>query len=175
MKIYNLDSVLSNLSGKHLFLDNTALVLLVSYFKQLGDFFIRLKEIDCALLTIPSVVFEFQRTDNLEIFNTRTSFISSYLTIYSIEKHLQELEDLVPVIHKVKGNIGYTDFLLYCCLYKFEGSMLLTENHKDFTTNILERVNIFTIDTDEQQLRNTGLYQFSKKKYERVITSILSS
>lgn len=174
MKIYNLESVLSSLKGKHLFLDNTALILLVNYIEIFSDFLIKLKEVNCELLTIPSVAFEFQRTDNIEAFNKRTTFLKTYVTTYSIERHLQEMEDLVPVIHRIKGNISYPDFLLYCCLYKFEGSMLLTENHRDFTTNILDRVNIFTVDAENANLRNTGLYQFDKSKYEKVVSSILS-
>lgn len=175
MKIYNLASVLSSLKGKHLFLDNTALILFATYFEEFADFFAQLKSSECVLLTIPSVAFEFQRTDNVKTFNKRTSFLTSYISIYSIEKHLQEMGELVPIIHKVKGNISYPDFLLYCCMYKFDGSMLLTENHKDFTTNILDRINIFTIDTEDSHLRNTGLYKFNKVKYEKVARSILST
>ncbi len=175
MKIYNLDSVLIDLEGKHLFLDNTALILLVSYIEEFSDFLIELKEVECVLLTIPSVAFEFQRSDNIEILNKRTEFLNSYIEIYSIERHLRELEDLIPVIHKIKNAISYTDFLLYCCLYKFKDSILLTENHKDFTTNILDRLNIFTVDNDGQNLRNSGLYRFNQNKYEKVVSSILSS
>ena len=147
----------------------------MNYREQFSEVLYKLRKENCAFLTIPSVAFEFQRTDSIEGLNKRTDFLNTYTKIYQIERHIHEFDEVITVLQKIKGKISYSDFLLYCCLYKFAGSMLLTENHKDFTTNILDRVTIFTIDNEGPNLRTTGLYCLNKTKYEKVVTSILSN
>jgi len=128
-----------------------------------------------ALVTIPSVAFEFSRTDSIAGYDTRANFIKNFLDIYPIEKHLQNFIPLIPVLQRLHGKMSYSDFLLYCCLYQFQGSMLLTENHKDFIPTILNRYGIFTIDRGERDIRNIAMYIFDHKKFERAAEDILKT
>ena len=73
MKIYNLNSILTNLQDGLLFLDNTSLILLLNYREQFSEVLYKLRKENCAFLTIPSVAFEFQRTDSIEGPNLRTT------------------------------------------------------------------------------------------------------
>jgi hypothetical protein len=174
MKIYNIED-LSRYKAGYLFLDTSSLIAIISYFKEFSGILNTLKENGIALVTIPSVRFEFSRTNNIENYNIRAGFIKDYVSIYPIEKHLQSFTPLIPVLHKIHGRLSYPDFLLYCCLYKFSpNAILLTENHKDFTPTLLDRELTLTLDReDESQIRNISLYSFSQEKYNKAAESIL--
>lgn len=64
MKIYNLLEIVSYAKEGYLFLDTTALVAMVNYEEYFSDLLSKLRDVDCPILTIPSVVFEFTRTDS---------------------------------------------------------------------------------------------------------------
>lgn len=173
MELYYRKEIIDNLGFGFLFIDNCSLILISTYQKEFGEVLESLKEQDRVLLTIPSIAFEFLRTDNLKTRNTRTQFLKSYITVYPIEKHLKGFDNaLTPIVQKVSPGASYSDFLLHYCLYKFPGSYLLTENHKDFKTSLLDRKSIFTIDTDKD-IRNTALYGFSSDKYEKIAAKVL--
>jgi hypothetical protein len=175
MKIFYDKNLISKLAGGFLFLDTNSLISLINFEGLFTDFLIEIKNVDCALLTIPSVVFEFSRTENIGEYNKRTAFIKAIVDVYHIEKHLEEMQELVPVIHKIGGRLQYTDFLLYACLYHFKNkAFLMTENHKDFQTSILDRDIVLTIDTDGIQIRNTGIYSLNFDKYNKAAQKILS-
>lgn len=150
MKIYNLGG-LSNYNVGYLFLDTSSLIAIISYFKEFSDCLTTLKRNGRALVTIPSVAFEFSRTNNIANYNTRARFLKEFVSIYPIEKHLQNFTPLIPVLHKTNGRLSYPDFLLYCCLYQFPPSVLLTENHKDFTPTLLDRELTLTIDREDEK------------------------
>ncbi|MCX6783499.1 MAG: hypothetical protein NT141_00285 [candidate division WWE3 bacterium] len=95
-------------------------------------------------------------------------------SIYPIERELENLKNFTVVLQKIKGTISYTDFLMYCCLYKFPKAYLLTENHKDFTTEILERRYIVTIDTDKE-IRHQAFYQISLDKFKKAEAAFAKS
>jgi hypothetical protein len=176
MKIWYGSGLLAELQDKYLFLDTTALIVAISFEKEFSKLFEEIKLVKCEFLTIPSVVFEFTRgSTSLKQFNERVEFIDKTLgvSVYPIEKHLDKLEDLIVILQRISGGISYTDFLLCACLYKFKKSYLLTENHKDFPTEVLDRKSIITIDTGGRQVRNTAIYQFSKRKFDKVAESIL--
>lgn len=174
MKIYFQESLLSENKIKYLFLDNTTLILFLNYIQEFSDFIAKLKSNGCVFLTISSVVFEFSRTDSIEGYNKRISFLETYVdTIYPIEKHKKDFTDLILILQKIKGKLSYSDFLLYCCLYKFPDAHLITENHSDFSVQILDRTNILSIDTQDDQIRNTATYTFSKEKYANIAEKLL--
>lgn len=139
-----------------------------------SDFIVRAKKNGNVFMTIPSITFEFTRTDSIDTYNSRIDFLNKYIDIYPIEKSLEFYQTIVPIIHRLKGKISYPDFLLYCCLYQFnKKALLLTENHNDFSTDILDRIDIITIDGGDKQIRNTGLYQLNLEKFDKAAKSIL--
>jgi len=160
-------------SPSYLFFDTSSLNLIIQYEKQFVDLLKTLNDSSIAFTTIPSVYFEFSRTDDFNVFIKRKSFFQSILRVYPIETHYQEYKHLIPILHKIKKTASYTDFLLYCCLYKFSNSYLITENHRDFTTSLLDREQIITVDGDGEQIRNTAIYSFNKDKYEKIAEHIL--
>lgn len=172
MEIHYHKEIISNLGVGYLFIDTCTLILVTSYLEQFGEIISQLEQQGKVLVTIPSVAFEFTRTNNVESYNTRARFLNNHVSIYPIEKHLGGFNALTPVVQKINPGASYSDFLLYCCLYKFNQSHLLTENHKDFTTALLNRETILTVDT-EKQIRNTALYSFSMPKYEKIAAQIL--
>src|SRR5258708_1221461 len=175
MKLYYQKETIFNLGVGYLFIDTCTLILITNYQKEFANILDELKAQGKQLVTIPSVAFEFTRTDSISAYNTRTKFLENYVSIYPIEKYLDGLNNaLTLIVQKLNPNASYSDFLLYYCLYKFDSKQthLLTENHKDFKTAILDRESIFTIDTDKD-IRNTALYSFSTIKYEKVAAQIL--
>ncbi len=173
MEIYYRKEVIDTLGVGYLFIDNCSLILISSYQKEFSNILSSLKDQGKVLVTIPSIAFEFSRTDNIQVYNTRRKFLEDYVSIYPIEKHLKGLSNALTItVQKIAGNASYSDFLLYYCLYHFREAHLLTENHKDFKTAILDRETVITIDTDKD-IRNTALYSFSSTKYERFAAKIL--
>lgn len=132
-----------------------------------------MKKSGCTFLTIPSVLFEFTRgTESIQDFNKRAKFITDFSSIYPVEKHLEDLEDLTVVLQRIQGQMSYTDFLLIACLYKFPKAFLISANHKDCPLDILDRKYIITVDTGKD-IRNYGIYQFSTEKFNKAAERIL--
>ncbi len=173
MKLYYQKEIIDNLGVGYLFIDTCTLILLTTYLEEFSSVLRSLKDQGKELITIPSVEFEFLRTDNLLVYNSRAQFLKDYVTVYPIEKHLDKLSSALKLtIQKVAGTASYSDFLLYYCLYTFHHAHLLTENYKDFKTSLLDRESVFTIDTDKD-IRHTGLYRFSPVKYEKIAATLL--
>lgn len=173
MKIYYDCEILSNLENSLLFLDTSSLIAVTTYENLFSNFLTEIGKVNCEMVTIPSVLFEFSRTESIDIYNKRMKFIENYVNVYPIERHYDQYEELIPILHRIRGRISYTDFLLYCCLYQFSKSFLLTENHTDFSTTILNRLLIITLDKDDQEIRNSAVYALSKEKFEKAAANIL--
>lgn len=169
MKILHTPSLVPDLKNCDIFLDTNALI---GFFNK-SDFRELFSKTSCGLITIPSVVFEFTRgSQDIDTFNLRTKFIDEICTVYQIEKHLDEFHELIVVLQRLRGSISYTDFLLSACLYKFPGALLLTENHRHFPTEILDRKYLITLETDSE-IRNYGLYKISLTKFNKAGDNIL--
>lgn len=139
------------------------------------DFFDGLKLNKCEFVTIPPVIFEFTRgTQTLESFADRQEFLHNLTTIYPIDENDEDLREFTIVLQKIKGDIHFTDFLLIACLYKFPHAYLLSANHKDCPSELLDRKGIITIDTDKE-IRNYGIYKFSQEKFDKAAESILKA
>jgi len=174
MKIFKSASV-DFLNDKILFLDNNSLIAIINNEQVFKPFLKDLDDCRCVLATIPSVVFEFTRTDNVDGYNKRKRFIKSIIgLIFPIEKYIDKFSDLILILQRIKGNISYSDFLLYCCIYNFLGNgFLLTENHHDFSTALLNRKLLFTTDDEKETIRNIAIYEFDRSKYDKAAENIL--
>lgn len=173
MTILQDPNLASSLKNKWLFLDTNTFVAALYYNDPFRKLLIDLKNQDCALVTIPPVLFEFTRGAKSVIdFIKRSNFIQNLATIYPIQKHIEQLMEFTVVCQRVNPLISFTDFLLIACLYKFPNSYVLTENHKDFSLAILDRQSIITLDT-EKDIRNHAIYHLSKIKFDKAAASIL--
>jgi len=175
MKILHDSILVDDLKNSYLFLDTNVFIGALLSELPIYEFLKNLSSHGCSFLSIQSVLFEFTRGGGtIENFHKRAKFIIEDLktTIYPIEKELGNLEDLIVVLQKIKADASYTDFLLTACLYKFPNAFLLTENHKDFPTEILDRKHLITVDTDKE-IRNYAVYQFSLEKYAKAAENIL--
>ena len=167
-RLYYLEKDICDLTrNSFLFFDNNALIAfilnpdlfvnLISLFDQRG----------LALTSIPSVRFEFLRQDSYDNLKIRINFFNKYIGLYPIEKHLDTLKTLIPVIQKASYKCSYPDFLLYCALYKFKSrSYLLTSDHKDFNQSLLDRKTVITVD-NSKEIHNLAIYTFSEEKLNK--------
>lgn len=175
MDIFYHQSLPTKLSYSHLFLDTNTFIGAISFPEIFETLFKELKGVNCAFVTIPSVVFEFTRgTESIKDFNKRAKFITDLSLVYPIERYLDGLEDLIVVLQRIQGSISYTDFLLLACLYKFPKSFLISANHKDCPNEILDRKFVITVDTDKD-IKTYGVYQFSLEKFNKAAENILNS
>lgn len=162
------------LSNSTIFFDNNALIGLLNK-PELLNFFLDLRtQGGCEFLTIPSVVIEFARTDDISNYNERMRFIDQIFTVYPIEKHIDPRDPELFLFNKV-AKCSIVDLLLYMTLYKFQNAYLFTENHKDFHTALLDRKSLVTIDDGSKQIRNYAFYTLNTQKMETVTRSILTT
>lgn len=172
MKIFNSASD-NYLKDSFLFFDTGTLITIVENQKDFSIFLDNLKKINCAFLTIPSVAFEFSRTDNISKFKERNVLLSNF-TIYPIEKQFKDIKtDLIYILQKLSSTSSYTDFLLHYCLMVFKNrGYVITGDHKDFSISILNRTSIITLES-EKEIKNLAIYQISIEKYEKASKNIL--
>ncbi len=176
MKIYYDLKQVSKLKDSFVFFDTNTFIGAFIYPDLFNQLFNDLKKEGCAFLTISSVAFEFTRgTRTIEEFNDKAEFLKTLASTYPIEKDNYKFKELTIILQKVKGEISYTDFLLIACLHKFvANSYLLSSNHKDCPTELLDRECVITVDT-EKDLKNYGLYKFSEHKFNRIAENILKA
>jgi len=178
MKIYKSTEDVDFLKNGILFLDNNALVAIINNEVDFAPFLKTIIDNQCILMIIPSIGFEFSRTDSIKDYSRRNEFIKEYLTVYPIERYMEKqiakLKEYIFVIQNIMGKISYSDFLLYCCLYLFPiNGFVMTEDHHHFSTILLERKILLTTDDDRETIRNLAIYGFNKTKYEKAAQNIL--
>lgn len=177
MTILHDPKLISSLKNKYLFLDTNTFIAASKHGDYIGKLLLDLRNNDCSLITIPSVLFEFTRTaQSVSDFDKQTKFLRSLATIYPIERSLGESKIKVFMIiqQRICPGIKYTDFLLSACLYKFPDSYLMTEDREDFSLRILDRKFIITFDSDKD-IRNHSIYAFSQPKFNKVAEKILKN
>jgi len=176
MKIYKNSVFVSDLKDGYIFFDTSALIATLNFETIYKEILVELKKNDCIFLSIPAISIEFSRTDSIEGYNKRINFLKSLsLGFYSIEKNISEnIFPLNIVLQRINQKIDYTDFLLYFCLFKFRTAFLFTENHSHFSTNLLDRTQILTIDQGNDQIRNMAFYKFSEEKYQKILEKLKS-
>ena len=159
-----------------LFFDNSALVALINHEDVFGKLINEFRELRCSFAIIPSLFFEFTRTDSVANYNKRVHFLKNHIDmIYPVEKDNAQLKELTVVLQRVKPQLSYTDFLLHCCMYKFrDKGFVITENHRDFSLELLDRKYIITVEDDKNsQIRNTAIYSLNIDKFNKAAENIL--
>lgn len=175
MKIYNLSDLISS-TASWLFLDTAVFIYASKNEEEFADIFDKLKKKGCALITIPSVAFEFTRgSSSVSKFNERYGFLSEIATIWPIERQWDKLEKEIVILQKCLGKrkVSYTDFLLMLATITFRGSNLLTTNHHDITEVIFDRESMLTLDQGKDNPVNIVLYGINQKRYSRRKSNLL--
>lgn len=165
-------NLVNDLSTKYLFIDTNVLVGMLNYPKLFATLLDELSDAGCAFITIPQVLFEFTRgVYSISDYKKRTEFLpANNISIYPIDRHLNEFEELPLIVHKVSKGISYTDFLLCLCLCKFPSAYLMSED-RGIPTAIFDRKHLITVDT-EKDLRTFGIYAHSMEKLDSVADTI---
>jgi len=178
MKILKDFSLNVEFGNVNLLIDTNILITAINYPEYL-KFLIDLKSCGCGLITVDSVYFEFIRgSDCIDTLNFRINFFKELkISVYPIEKKLDNLQDGIVVLQKFLKNSDYADFKLCLCLYEFRNSSLekyyiLTENHKHFPLDILNRKHLITLDNG-LEIRNHAMYEISNEKLNKAAENIL--
>ncbi len=155
------------LRSKHVLLDANFLIDASLFEREAADLFIELINLDCDLLAIRAVILETlggtkdeamlnDRVDYLEIifgrpFNTMVGL--------PIERDLPAKADMLAFSRQC-NKFSSTDFELFSTLkkYKSSGMLLITRNHKDFTSKICKREGYITL-FGNKEIRTYGVYQ----------------
>jgi hypothetical protein len=168
---YQKEDFLAFRRNTFLFIDNNALITFIENTTLFFEVVSKLKPLGIELTCIPSVLFEFSRTDSLVNQQKRLKFYNEYIRTYPIEKHLNDFKRIMPVVQISSKNASYPDFLLYCALYKFIGKSYLITSDKDFNLTLLDRKTIITIDNDKQ-IHNLFIYEMSLLKLNKFIRKL---
>jgi predicted nucleic acid-binding protein len=134
--------------------------------EELRDLLHEFKSHNCALITIPSVFFEFIRGSNsIDSFNKRSEYLESLVTIFPIEKIVDQLEEFIVIYQKYADKAEYSDFLLAACAFHLDSS-ILTENVKDFPSGIFSKQAVITL-YDDSKVRNYSILHVDKGRYRQ--------
>lgn len=145
--------------------------------EPLIEFLVALKrDSQCALTTIPSVVFEFTNgSSELKIFNERREFISAIVDSINPAKYINDIDDFSVVMAKVNAqNKSYTDFLLAASLYHYRHAKVyfLTTDLKALPS-FFDREFVITVEEKSNEIRNFGLYSFNEAHYIKSAQSVI--
>ncbi len=180
MKIQHTHSLATDLNNKYLLLDTTVFIN-ASKSDPFLDLLTSISEGGCALITIPSVVYEFSRNaDTIKGYNERLDFIKGLnVTVLNRVEEILEQEQVFKIAYaksfskKDKGP-SYTDALLCTVAYKYRKNkmLIMTANHKDMPKSMFDRTELITIDI-AGDLRNEAIYQLSTSKLNSTIEALL--
>lgn len=122
-------------------------------------------EADCALTTIPSVLFEVTNgSTTLEVYNERTEFVTSLVDAINPMKFMNDLSDFSVIMSKINAaNKSYTDFLLAACLYNYRHAKvyLITSDLRALPV-FFPRKHIITVEERSGNVKDFGVYIFDE-------------
>lgn len=168
--------LLKTLNHKTLFLDTNVFSVAFRY-PQFGEFLTDILDQDCALVTIPSVLFEVTRgSSSLEIYNQRATALKELVTYTDPMTYLSEVDEFSVVMAKLQkaDKVQYTDFLLAACLYKYQASKpyLMTTDMASMPKSIFDREFIVTAEHGAE-IVNYGIFSLNYNHFEKAATALL--
>lgn len=178
MKLVHNNTLISKLSNCHLLLDANVFFHAVANDK-FYNLLLDLHEAGCALLTIPSVVFEFARgAQSIKQFNWYVDFINSLgvATYKDVEALIMRDRAFSVLLQKYTKNgkkgVSYTDFLLMMLLHKFHHTAdkiyLMTANYIDIPLTIFDRTDLIALEY-QHGVQTQALYKNSSIKLQELI------
>lgn len=172
---------LSNLKHTWLLLDTDVFIDASIFAEEFNYIFTKLKDSDCTLTTISSVVVEFLRgAKSITDMSNKRAYLESIATILPTgemagDKGAMDLiEPQFLVAYGKSGkSVSYTDYLLAKTIKNYgERMYLITGNHQDFPTSIFDRKHIISIG-HEFEVKTYGIFQFNKDKYNSKMSNLL--
>lgn len=169
--------LLSDLKLATVFLD-TNVFSSASRNQEFADLLVDILNSDCALATIPSVVFEVTNgSSSLKIYNERADFIKSIASVINPLSFMGDIADFSVTMAKLNANNkSYTDFLLAACLYHYSHTpvFLMTKDLR-LLPSFFDRKCVITLDRRTGDVENFGLYNFNASSYTKAVAGILKS
>ncbi|MBI3069827.1 MAG: PIN domain-containing protein [Candidatus Levybacteria bacterium] len=161
MKIITPQDFHSATSGKHILLDTSIFIDAFLHPSEFAEFFNKLKDRNCTLVTIKPVLIEFVKgTTTDKKLDEKKSFVESI-----IESYLPVTDDIfdnsLDLIeqYRIEGkDLSLTDFILGGVVLKYKRSIyLLTKDISDFPTNIFTMLTYFNL-FHRKAIQNIGVY-----------------
>ncbi len=181
MKLVHAADLTSRLRSCHLLLDANVFFYSVEN-EEFYALLLKLHKAGCALMTIPSVVFEFARgAKSVEEYNWYIDYINNMgVAVYPhVEKQMIKDKAFSVILQtecKRSGSkASYTDFLLMMLLHKFSHMQnsiyLMTSNYKDIPSKIFDRDDILALEFNDG-VQTQALYRNSQAKLDSLSSSL---
>ncbi|HLC49368.1 MAG TPA: hypothetical protein VJI96_03225 [Candidatus Andersenbacteria bacterium] len=175
------NQTLSNLQNKWLLLDTDVFIDASNFAEEFNYFFTKLKDANCTLTTISSVVVEFLRgAKSITDMSNKRAYIESIASILptgemaSDKGAMDLIEPQFLVAYGKSGkSVSYTDYLLAKTIKNYGDRMyLITGNHQDFPTSIFDRKHVLSVG-HEFEVKTYGILQFNEDKYKLKMSNLL--
>ncbi len=168
---------MKSFKNKHILLDTNILINAAKYKEYFKSFFEELADNEVQSVIDYGIKFEFLRSSNTQ---ERREDKKRYLDLI-LGKDRMELLVNSEIIdsaielaniysRKIKGadkQFSFTDCVIAAQMKRYQKSLYLaTLDNNDFPLYIFNRVDIYTIDT-ENEILNIGIYSFNDSKYQR--------
>lgn len=153
-------------AGKTLLLDMNALLDAFRLPAEFYDLVNELAELGCDLVTTRSIAIEFlggttdaaaltKKQEFLEV-----TFSKSLSYVYLPLEHTMPTTDEFLLFSRNANKFSLADFELYCTLKKYRQHIaLITRNHKDFSTKIMDRLSFITL-LGAAEIHTYGVYAY---------------
>lgn len=170
---------MKSLKNKHILLDTNILINAAKYKEHFKSFFEELADNEVQSVIDYGIKFEFLRSSNTQ---ERREDKKRYLDLILGKDRMELFVDSGMIdsaielaniySRKIKGankQFSFTDCVIAAQMKKYQKSLYLaTLDNDDFPLCIFDRVEIYTIDTNDKIL-NIGIYLFNKLKFQKCI------
>jgi hypothetical protein len=181
MKLLTPANLVFKLHNCHLIIDTNVLLHAVDN-EEFYDFLLNLKSGGCAMMTIPSVIFEFARgAKSVKEYNWYVDYVNNLgVGVYKfVEDRIAQDKAFSVLLQteckKHNHKPSYTDFLLLLLLHKFSHSedniFLMTSNYRDIPLSIFDREELMALEYGDS-IQTQGIY---KNSNELISSSIVES
>jgi len=158
---------METLRSKYVLLDTNFLIDASMFRQEVGNLIDQLNSLGCSLLTTRSVILEaLGGTNNENDLDDKLAYLEivfgrpfNELERLPIERRLPDKAELLSFSRQC-NKFATTDFELFLMLekYKSSGILLISRNHKDFTSKICNRTGFITL-LGNKEIRTYGIYQ----------------
>lgn len=164
--------------GKYVLMDTRLLINLAKGLSNKGGFFYFLQELlesQCSLVTTPFLKYELLCGELVSKTRSIKRAILDKMTEVSLPAELYNwmLEFSWVYASQSLKDAYMVDFSNLAYLRKFPSNLLLaTLNHKDYSTRIIDREYVYTINDMEQDVPTVGFYKWNEEKYQSLTDKV---
>lgn len=153
------------LKRSHLLLDTNFLIDALMFASEFADLLLRLRELECDLITTRSVIIEYLGgTHDTKSYKKKVDFLELMFgkpvgSIISLPVDSVPDEENLIAFSRQCNTFDPIDYELFLTMKKYHHSkiLLMTRNHADFTTRLFKRSDFVTL-LGAKQIRTYGLY-----------------